>query len=169
MRISIRNATLEDAKAISSIGVASWQIAYRGIIPDEYLDSLSVERREKYTAKSLGTSTNRYIIAEADGQAVGMACFYPSYSEEAKDEWELEAIYLLPNYWGMGIGRELIQYALRYMKEHKARVCKLWVLLDNHRARKFYEHMRLTYSGVEKVIKIGGKDLIEVCYSICFQ
>lgn len=169
MKIIIRNATLEDAKAISLIGVESWQIAYRGIIPDEYLDSLSAEKREKHIAKSIETPTNRFIVAEVEGQVVGMACFYPLYSEATKNEWELEAIYLISNYWCMGIGRELIQYVFRYMKENKAYVCKLWVLNDNHRARKFYEHMGLTYSGIEKTITIGGKELIEICYSICLQ
>jgi len=53
MRVTIRQATVEDAAIISFIGVTSWQAAYRGIVPDSYLDSLSVEQRKKHLAKSL--------------------------------------------------------------------------------------------------------------------
>lgn len=168
MNILIREATVDDAKTISSIGVSSWLVAYRGIIPDEYLNSISIENREKHVAQSIMVSNNHFIIAEADGQPVGMACFYPSLIEiTVKDVWELEALYLLPQYWCKGVGRELIQYAFRYMRDHKARVCNLWVLADNHRTKRFYEHMGLTYTGIEKALSIGGKELIEVRYSIC--
>ena len=167
MEISIREATVEDAKTISSIGVASWQAAYSGIVPSEYLDSLSIEKRERYVAKSLAVHTNRFMIAEADGQAVGMICFYSSNSETAMREiWELEALYLLPQYWNKGIGRKLIQYAFQYIRDHGGCNCNLWVLADNNRARQFYESAGLICIGIEKSIIIGGKELIEVCYSI---
>ena len=39
----IRLATLEDARKIAEIQVASWQVAYRGILPDEFLDQMNVE------------------------------------------------------------------------------------------------------------------------------
>jgi len=168
MTILVREAIVEDAKIISSIGVKSWQAAYRGIVPDEYLNSLSPKQREVHLIKSLSALTYRFAIGELDGQCVGMICFYPKNSEESLEEvWELEALYLLPQYWDRGIGRELIQYAFRYMRGLKVNICNLWVLIDNHRAKRFYEYMGLTCTGKEKTIEIGGKKLIEVCYSIC--
>jgi len=170
MNIVIREATVEDAKTISFIGVTSWKSAYNGIVPNEYLDSLSVEKREKYLEKSMMIPTNRFAIAELDGKAVGMICFYPTQCETPTEgEWELEALYLLPEYWKRGIGRALIQYALHYMRGNHASVCNLWVLADNQRARGFYEKIGFKYTGVEKTITIGGKDLIEVYYQICLQ
>lgn len=170
MKIMIRKATVEDAKTISFIGVTSWKSAYNGIVPNKYLDSLSVEKREKHLEKSIVVPTNRFAIAELDGQAVGMICFYPiQYETPIEGEWELEAIYILPEYWKRGIGRALIQYTLRYMRENNANVCNLWVLADNQRARGFYEKLGFKYTGIEKIITIGGKDLIEVRYQICVQ
>lgn len=168
MEVLIRQATMDDAKAIGLIGVISWKSAYRGIVPDEYLDSLTVEKRERYIAASLANTSRRFIIAEADGEPVGMACFYPLCNGKANKElWELEAIYVLPQYWNKGIGRILINHVFQYIGEHNALVCILWVLNDNHRAKGFYEHIGLTNTGIEKIINIGGKNLIEVCYSIC--
>jgi hypothetical protein len=42
----IRQAILEDAEAIAKVHVASWQAAYKGLMPAEFLASLSVERRK---------------------------------------------------------------------------------------------------------------------------
>jgi len=39
----IRAARFEDAQQIAEVHVASWQVAYRGILSDSLLDSLSVE------------------------------------------------------------------------------------------------------------------------------
>lgn len=169
MKLSIREASTGDTEVISTIGVTSWQAAYRGLVPDEYLDSLSAEEREKHLAKSLAIPTNRFAIAEVEGKSVGMICFYPLCNEKSAGvEWELEAIYLLPQYWNKGIGRALIQYAFQYMIVNNAYVCNLWVLADNQRARKFYESMGMTFSGIEKTVTIGYKDLMAVNYQIHF-
>lgn len=168
MQVSIRQTTVEDAAIISFIGVASWQAAYRGIIPDSYLDSISVEQREKHLTKSLAVSANRFAIAQIDDKDVGMICFYPSHDEMVTEgTWEVEALYILPQYWNRGIGRALMQYAFEYMKDQKITVCDLWVLAENSCARRFYECMGFVYTGIEKTISIGNKDLIEVCYRIC--
>lgn len=42
----IRCATPVDARAIATIHVEAWRAAYRGIVPDKYLDSLSIDGRE---------------------------------------------------------------------------------------------------------------------------
>ena len=44
---SVRAATPADAAAIAGVHVRSWQAAYRGIVPDEVLDGLSLPDREQ--------------------------------------------------------------------------------------------------------------------------
>jgi len=39
----IREASVEDASAIARVAVDTWKTAYRGIIDDNYLNSLSYE------------------------------------------------------------------------------------------------------------------------------
>jgi len=168
MRVTIRQATVEDAAIISFIGVTSWQAAYRGIVPDSYLDSLSVEQRKKHLAKNLSVSDNHFAIAQIDDQDAGMICFYPSQNEKVTEStWEVEALYILPQYWNKGIGHTLMRYAFECMKDQKITFCELWVLAENTRARKFYKCLGFTYTGIEKNISIGSRDLIEVCYRIC--
>jgi hypothetical protein len=49
----IRSATPGDARAIATIHVEAWRAAYRGIVPDEYLDSLSIDGRESTWRQNL--------------------------------------------------------------------------------------------------------------------
>ena len=44
-RITVRNAEKEDVRQIAEILVEDWQKAYRGIIDDAFLDSMSVDQR----------------------------------------------------------------------------------------------------------------------------
>jgi GNAT superfamily N-acetyltransferase len=169
MQLIVREANEGDARAISLIGVKSWQAAYQNIIPNEYLNSLSAEKREIHLSKSLAIPTIRFAVSEMEGLPVGMICFYPLQDEKSPSvEWELEALYVLPHYWNKGIGRSLIQYAFQYMIINNASACNLWVSADNQRARKFYENMGMVFSEEEKIITIGGKNLIEVRYKINF-
>lgn len=46
--ITVRHATANDAAAIAQVHVASWQAAYRGLLPEALLVSLSVERRQRH-------------------------------------------------------------------------------------------------------------------------
>lgn len=163
-----RKARIEDAAILSSIGVLSWQAAYRGIIPDTYLDSLSVEKKEVQVAKSLTIPENHFALAEIDNQGVGVICFRPYYNKDKKEQgsWEIQALYILPQYWRNGIGQSLIKYAIRYMISISVSSYGLWVLFENHRARKFYESMGFCLSDNERAITIGGKELIEVYYTI---
>jgi hypothetical protein len=55
--MQVRSATDADAAGVVRVHVATWQVAYRGQVPDNYLDSLSVEDRETIW---------RRIIAESD-------------------------------------------------------------------------------------------------------
>jgi hypothetical protein len=43
----IRKATPEDARAIAEVHVKSWRAAYRDLLPQDFLQGLSVDRREQ--------------------------------------------------------------------------------------------------------------------------
>ena len=43
--VRLRRATVDDAPAIAGVHVRTWQAAYRGLMPQALLDSLTFERR----------------------------------------------------------------------------------------------------------------------------
>nr|WP_238442437.1 GNAT family N-acetyltransferase [Desulfofalx alkaliphila] len=52
-------------------------------------------------------------------------------------DWrEIVSIYILPDYWRKGYGHRLLKTALTDMKSKGYKNCYLWVLWDNHGARK---------------------------------
>jgi len=51
--VEIRTAVAEDAPGLATVHVRSWQLAYRGLMADEFLDGLSVEERERWHSSRL--------------------------------------------------------------------------------------------------------------------
>lgn len=163
--ITLRQATVEDAVGIATVHIASWRETYRGIVPDEFLDALSIQRRTEQWMNSLADPSNLYhraFVAEMNGQIVGFSNY--GFPQEAVNgfDGELYAIYLLRSAQGRGIGRRLFAEAAKGLLELGVSSMLVWVLKDNP-ARGFYEHL----GGVrlrEKPIEIGGKMLDEVAY-----
>jgi hypothetical protein len=51
--MNIREANINDAKGIANVHVKAWQSAYRDIMGNDYLDSLSVNKKTEIWQKSL--------------------------------------------------------------------------------------------------------------------
>lgn len=62
--MTIRNAIIEDAKDIATIHVKSWQVVYKGLIPQSYLNNLSISKREKSWQKILTNYETQTIVQE---------------------------------------------------------------------------------------------------------
>ena len=137
----IRQAEPKDAKAIAEIHVRSWQAAYRGQLTDDYLDSLSVDERLETHRQALASpGEHRTWVAEEGGRVVGFAVTGPSQDADADDRTgELYAMYLEPDRFGRGIGKELHDHALDDLRGRGFGTATLWVLETNARGRGFYE------------------------------
>lgn len=61
-KTTVRPANFKDAPAIAKVHVEAWQSAYRGQIPDFYLDSLSVAGRTKSWEKVGVGCRNLHIL-----------------------------------------------------------------------------------------------------------
>jgi ribosomal protein S18 acetylase RimI-like enzyme len=162
----VREAVAEDARAISEVQVLGWQDAYRGILPDEFLDGLSVERRETWWHHQIQAKALAVTVVEDDkGKVVGfVSCGRGGHPHEA----ELYAIYLDPGWIGQGFGRSLMQAAERTMREQSYQQAILWVFADNARARRFYEQAGWSADGTFKVEEIGGAQPTQVRYRHTF-
>jgi ribosomal protein S18 acetylase RimI-like enzyme len=164
--IRIRRAVAKDAAGIAAVHVASWKETYRGIVPEEFLNHLSIQRRTEQWEIALSDPSHMYhraFAAEVDGQTIGFSNYGFSQQKDEEFDGELYAIYLLRSAQGRGIGRALFTETVKGLMEMGASSMMLWVLKDNLPARGFYEHL----GGVclrEKFIEIGGGRLIEAAY-----
>jgi ribosomal protein S18 acetylase RimI-like enzyme len=148
----VRKATIEDAAGIARVHVRAWQVAYRGHIPDEYLDSLDVEKRTKMW-RQLTRDANKIVLIAEDGESgvIGFSALGASRDAEAStDTAEVLAIYVRPEKWQRGIGRALLSASLDQLRTRGFDQVTLWVLDKNKRARSFYESFGFSHDGAVK-------------------
>lgn len=159
----IRTAQLEDAEAIARVHVASWRTNHAGIIPDQYLANLSVERRVQGWQRTLGDPTLFVYVAEDEaGQVIGFANGGPERTGDPVYRGELMAIYLLKEAQGQGLGRRLLEAVAQRLRESGYGKMLIWALAANP-AGGFYRRM----GGVplrEQIIAVGGIELPEVAF-----
>lgn len=169
MNYQIRNVEEKDLMQISIIGNNDWRIAYRGIIDDEYLDSLS---NEQYYKKLKGNYKDGPFIVAADGDKVLGFCRYSEYNRsnpnDKKHDCEIGVLYVNWEDRGKGIGSALVNYVKEYFKSIGKKRMIIWCLEKNYPGRKFYEKMGGTICG-KKYIERGGKEYSEVGFSYDLQ
>ncbi|GGN87369.1 N-acetyltransferase [Streptomyces albiflavescens] len=163
----VREMTLGDCDRVAEIRIRGWQIAYKGLVPQPYLDALSVERdaarRRAYFEQGGGEVVN--LVAERHGEVVGWACHGPYRDGEVRtDDIELYAIYVHPDRVGEGVGRALLRESVdRCAAAGHARML-LWVLKENAPARRFYERAGFAPDGAEEPFDVDGVAVPEVRY-----
>jgi ribosomal protein S18 acetylase RimI-like enzyme len=142
----LRKAELIDAPKIARVHVASWLETYKGILPDEMLAALSVERRTEawelmLSDSAKGTGTVVYV-EEVEDQIVGFgACNHQRDADLILKgfDGEIGAIYVLRSHQRRGIGQALMRAMAADLIHRGFRGVALWVLRENSAARRFYE------------------------------
>jgi GNAT superfamily N-acetyltransferase len=167
-RLLIRPMTLADCDRVAEIRVRGWQSAYRGLVPQSYLDAMSVavdaERHRTRFGQGDGSVVN--LVAEWDGEVVGWACHGPYRDGEVRSpEAELYALYVDPRRYGTGIGHALLLEALWNRTTVGHDRMYLWVLKGNSRARRFYERAGFEADGPEEPFEADGVPVPEVRYA----
>jgi GNAT superfamily N-acetyltransferase len=159
----LRPAVPGEALAISRVHVRSWQAAYRGLLPDEYLDGLRAEERaEKYDFTNPDKSAPQTIVAEVDGLIVGFATTSRSQDASLADFGELCALYVDPVSWGRGYGLALAAEAQSRLVTLGFEDALLWILKGNVRADRFYRNDGWQPDGAEKSEMMWGTQVVEL-------
>jgi ribosomal protein S18 acetylase RimI-like enzyme len=165
VRMIVREATLDDAPGIARVSVDTWRTAYRGIIPDSVLRSLSYEEREERFRHYLpDTRSGSFTyVAEDNGAIFGFASGGPERGAIPQYRGELYAIYVLEEVQGRGIGRMLTRAVVERLARAGLHSMVVWVLAENP-SRHFYESLGGQEVG-EQPITIGETTLQEVAYA----
>ncbi len=170
--MNVRRATGTDHGTVAAIQVRSWQWAYRGLIPDVALETLTFAEREPGWQTALGPgSAHRVWLAENDREPVGFAAWGPARDADARGVGaaELYAIYLERTAAGTGVAAALLRAVRGEMLEQGHARAVLWVLAANPRARRFYERSGWTRDGRSKVVNLRGVELDAVRYETALR
>ncbi|MEK4520732.1 GNAT family N-acetyltransferase [Psychrobacillus sp. FSL W7-1457] len=160
--IYIRKAVPYDAKGITKVHVESWKSTYVNIVPEEFLNNLSFERRADYWF-SVIPDGGVYVAEDENNQIVGFASGGKERSGDYSNyNGEIYAIYILKEYQGIGIGKLLIDSIVKELTNQGVFTMLVLVLEDNP-SRHFYEKL-----GAKKIdsiiVEIGGVKLNELVY-----
>lgn len=163
--LDIRRAGQADARAVAEVHVASWRETYRGIVPDAFLDTLSVAEREQMWARGLAVPDRPsfvFVAADAAGRVVGFAGGGPRRDGDPAYAGELYTVYVLREAHGQGAGRRLVAAVARELAARGMRSMLVWVFEQNP-ARRFYETLGGTFLGQQQ-FELGGQMMTEVSY-----
>jgi ribosomal protein S18 acetylase RimI-like enzyme len=166
---TIRAAAPDDAGEVEQLRVAGWQTAYRGIVPDAFLDSMRVdaEHRRHLIAGRAAADFSVESVAVQSGAIVGWVVGHPCRDADRTGprHGEIHACYVLPEWWGNGVGRLLLSHATAALGEYGMDDITLWVLEANHRARRFYEACGFRPDGKRQFLNMG-QPVPEVRYQV---
>ncbi len=151
---------------MARIHVDTWRTSYAGIVPDEHLANLSYERAQAGWMEHLSNpqgETHAFVAEAPSGQIVALTSCGPLHEALAGFDGELYVLYVLKPFQGMGYGRLLVKRVVEDLVSRGFHSMVIWVLKDNP-ARRFYERLggRMI---AEKVVEIGGKQLVDVGYA----
>ena len=152
----IRKATSADCHDLAALHVLMWQQAYSNLMPQAFLDGLTLEleTRSELWSNAIEERTASVFLDYDDDTLVGFAACGKCQDSDAKTTWgELGALYYLKPYWGTGRAQILYLEALDQLKENGNSVATLWVLDGNSRAIAFYQKHGFRFDEQEKVEK----------------
>jgi GNAT superfamily N-acetyltransferase len=144
---------------IAAVHVRSWQAAYRGLLPQAYLDGMDPHEHEGRWRDILDATswpTTGVLVAVPDSSAgsgseavVGFAFFGPSRDGDSDTATvaELYTLYLDPDVWRRRMGTLLLQAVHDQVRRAGFTTATAWVLDTNTAARSFYEHHAWHFDG----------------------
>jgi len=155
--ITIRHAIPADAPDMAEAYMRSWEVAYRDIVPAEYIR----QKRERNLAKMesmLNDEESRrfqYVILYG-GAIIGIMSVAPARDADTDDSfYELHGIYLHPDYCRQGIGTQAMEFAFGIAKDLGKKTMTLWVFADNASSIGFYEKCGFSADGKTKTLNFG--------------
>lgn len=139
--VSYRLANVFDCPDVAKVHVRSWRESFAGIVPQAFLDKMSVEKRTRAFAERFSTGSYRMYVAEDEAHGImGFVDFGPARDEVEGYEAELYAIYLLPEFQGRGVGAGLFRLAVRDLIQEGANTMYL-LALEVSPYKSFYVKM----------------------------
>ena len=147
--MTIRRALSGDAGTVARIHVESWNVAYRGIMPDDVIARTDLAYRTAFWAERIADPEWPVFLIEEQGAAVAFCQMIPTKDpdDDAAHVGHITSLHVLPQLRGRGYGRTLMGHVLEEFAHRGFAEVTLWVLRDNTNARAFYERYGFRQDG----------------------
>ena len=160
--VGIRTATPEDVSIMCEINVRGWQAAFRGLFPDDFLDTLNPKDREPAFAARVNGGPSHHSAVAVEDVVVGFVGLAPPDAEDLDPSrvTELWGLYVEPERFSTGIGRLLMDHAFDHLHSGGWDYAILWTLRDVERTCRFYEAAGWYRDGEEKAWEVPKDNLL---------
>lgn len=143
-RLAVRKATGADAATVGDVYMRSWLDGYEGLVASDRLLPVAADRAAYDWVAAIGADESRFALGFVDGLAAGITKIGPDPTESAPGTW-LDLLYVTQEFWGTGIARKLLEWAVVQAQLAGAPLVRLRVVEAQRRARRFYEREGWTY------------------------
>ena len=164
---TVRPASIEDAPGIGFVSVTAWRETYAGIMPDDYLASLSIDQRtELFRGRIANLPPKQAIFVALDDneRVVGFGVSGAAREPELGTDGEIFAINIVDAAKRKGFGVRLMTAMADALLRCSFNSVGLWVVEQNYPARRFYEVLNGNRT-TQKDQDFGNKTLIELGYT----
>jgi RimJ/RimL family protein N-acetyltransferase len=143
--IIIRNAALGDAqRLVELMKKLDTETTFLLREPEEF--TLTVEQEQKFIETKLESQVELFLLAEVDGAIIGSCALNGNTRKRLRHTGSL-GIALIEKYWGLGIGRKLMETAIVWAKENGITRVTLEVDTSNYRAISLYTKLGFQVEG----------------------
>jgi GNAT superfamily N-acetyltransferase len=140
--IQYRQPTEHDIDEISRLHVLCWQQAYAGILPEEYLKTLSIHDRAEGWRNTINDPEVFKLIACADHRIVGFVSAGPARDDAiTHGDGEIYTIYNHRDFYRRGIGRNFLARAAEFWLTRSGRSLVVLFIAANAQAELFYSSL----------------------------
>lgn len=130
LRHIVRPAQSDEAEALFRVQRASALAGFSHIFDAAEHPFPDDAERARWSS-DLNSPEITVLVADLDGDLVGVAVI---------DGITLERLFVAPDQWGKGVGTLLHDEVVDLLRQQGRTRCELWVLEENHEARRFYEN-----------------------------
>ena len=141
MNYIIRLATEKDCDELSRLKQQVWNETYRGIYSDEKIDNFDYKKNSEKFLNIINNNDIYLYVVEGNGRLVGYMDYGTPYRTYKKFKQEIGLLYLLKDYQGKGIGKELFNIASKKIKENGYSEFFVCCNKYNTNAQEFYKRM----------------------------
>lgn len=139
---SIRKAILQDAKILTEIGFQSFKSAHGHSAPKKDIEEyMSQNFNETTFSKELSEEKNQFYLISYNNVIVGYTLLIFNQKDatiSVENCAYLSRIYLLEEYYGLGLGKKLFDFIKSLCSENHQNGIWLRVWVENQRAIQFY-------------------------------
>ena len=160
---TLRRMRADDAEAVALLHAISWRSAYRGIVPDSFLDhDVFAERRAVWRERLVVQPAEHafgFVAEDAAGQLIGFTYVLPG--DDPVWGTLIDNLHVHPDAKGGGLGRQLLQAVARALGPAHTQPVFLWVLDANEPAKRFYARLGAEFAEPGMTGPFGGVSLPE--------